>query len=105
MGTDIRRVGSVRRRGAGCVDVRPAGRSPAALRPSLPLRRTALALACCTAVAAAQAETWRITPSVGILETYTSNVNDAPSGQEVGDWVTSLTAAVGVAGVMTSPAT
>ena len=98
MGTDIRRVGSVRRRGAGCVDVRPAGRSPAALRPSLPLRRTALALACCTAVAAAQAETWRITPSVGILETYTSNVNDAPSGQEVGDWVTSLTAAVGVAG-------
>jgi hypothetical protein len=58
----------------------------------------ALAFACCTAVAGAEAENWRFTPSVGILETYTSNVNDAPSGQEVGDWVTSLTAAVGVAG-------
>ncbi|MBL0289974.1 MAG: TIGR03016 family PEP-CTERM system-associated outer membrane protein [Betaproteobacteria bacterium] len=68
------------------------------MRPSLPLRRTALALACCTAVAGAQAENWRITPSVGILETYTNNVNSAPSGQEVGDWITSLTAAVGMAG-------
>lgn len=78
--------------------MRPARRLPAAVLPSLPLRRTALALACCTAVAGAQAENWRITPSVGILETYTSNVNDAPSGQEVDDWVTSLTATVGVAG-------
>ena len=46
----------------------------------------------------AHAENWRITPSVGLLETYTNNVNDAAGDQQIGDWITSLTAAVGVSG-------
>jgi len=41
---------------------------------------------------------WRVTPSVGVRETYTSNANLAPSGQAQSSFVTSATAAVGVSG-------
>jgi uncharacterized protein (PEP-CTERM system associated) len=46
----------------------------------------------------ATAENWRITPSVNVRETYTSNANLAPSGQAQSSFVTSGTAAVSVNG-------
>ena len=69
-----------------------ADRLPAALF------RTALALAVAVVASGVRAESWRFAPSVGIVETYSNNVNDAPSGQQIGDWITSLTAAVGISG-------
>ena len=62
------------------------------------LRRSLLVIACAAVTAGAHAENWRITPSVGILETYTNNVNDTSSDQQIGDWITSLTAAIGISG-------
>jgi uncharacterized protein (PEP-CTERM system associated) len=45
------------------------------------------------------AETWRFTPSAGITETYTDNVNYAPRNEKgTGDFVTSLSAALGITG-------
>ena len=61
-------------------------------------RRSVLAVACAVAATGAHAENWRITPSVGLLETYTNNVNDAAGDQQIGDWITSLTAAVAISG-------
>jgi uncharacterized protein (PEP-CTERM system associated) len=46
----------------------------------------------------AVAETWRLTPSVNVRETYTSNANLAPSGQAQSSFVTTLGAGLGVAG-------
>ena len=46
----------------------------------------------------AAAENWRVTPSVSVSETYTSNANLAPSGQAQSSFVTSATATVGVNG-------
>lgn len=62
------------------------------------MRRVAVALACVVVASAVQAENWRITPSVGILETYTNNVNGTPNDEATSDWVTSLSAAVGISG-------
>jgi uncharacterized protein (PEP-CTERM system associated) len=43
------------------------------------------------AVSTVQAETWRLVPSLGILETLTNNVNLAPSGSARSDLVTQVT--------------
>jgi uncharacterized protein (PEP-CTERM system associated) len=48
--------------------------------------------------APAAAETWRLTPSVNVRETYTNNANLAPSGQAESSFVTTLGAGLGVAG-------
>lgn len=48
--------------------------------------------------APASAETWRLTPSVSVRETYTNNANLASSGQAQSSFVTSLGAGLGVAG-------
>jgi len=46
----------------------------------------------------AAAENWLVTPSVSVRETYTTNANFAPSGQEQSSFVTSATAGVRVNG-------
>jgi uncharacterized protein (PEP-CTERM system associated) len=44
------------------------------------------------------AERWRITPSIGVQETFTDNVNGASSGQEQSEFVTTVTPGVSVRG-------
>jgi uncharacterized protein (PEP-CTERM system associated) len=51
----------------------------------------ALSAASVLAVSTAHAETWRVLPSLGILETLTNNVSLAPSGSARSDLVTQLT--------------
>jgi uncharacterized protein (PEP-CTERM system associated) len=46
----------------------------------------------------AAAETWRLTPSVNVRETYTTNANLAPSGQAESSFVTTVGAGVAVNG-------
>jgi uncharacterized protein (PEP-CTERM system associated) len=48
--------------------------------------------------APAAAQTWRLTPSVNVRETYTTNANLAPSGQAEGSFVTTVGAGVAVNG-------
>lgn len=48
--------------------------------------------------APAAAENWRLTPSVNVRETYTSNANLGPSGQEQSSFVTTLGANLNVNG-------
>ena len=57
------------------------------------LRSAAVLLSAASVLAAstAQAETWRLVSSVGILETLTNNVNLAPSGSARSDLVSQLT--------------
>jgi uncharacterized protein (PEP-CTERM system associated) len=61
---------------------------------------SALVLGSATGVVStsALAENWRLTPSVGVRETYTSNANLAPSGQAQSSFVTSATAGFAVSG-------
>lgn len=47
----------------------------------------------------ALAENWIVTPFAGVTETYTTNVNLAPSGQEQSSFVTSVNGGIGVNGV------
>jgi uncharacterized protein (PEP-CTERM system associated) len=78
------------------------------VKPSVPLARKLTVIAANSAVALgyasglvstpAAAENWFVTPGVSVRETYTSNANLAPSGQEQSSFVTSATAAVGVSG-------
>ena len=42
----------------------------------------------------AQAQTWRITPSVSWESTFTDNVNLAPSDRKESDWINQITPAV-----------
>src|SRR5207302_3459614 len=65
------------------------------------LRCAAVLLSAASVLAAstAQAETWRLVSSVGILETLTNNVNLAPSGSARGDLVTQLTPALKISEV------
>ena len=62
--------------------------------------KTAVALSYAGALAAmpALAENWTVTPSAGVTETYTTNYNLAPSGQEQDNWVTTVSGAVSVNG-------
>lgn len=46
----------------------------------------------------AVAETWRLTPSVNVRETYNNNANLAPSGQAQSSFVTTLGAGLRIAG-------
>jgi uncharacterized protein (PEP-CTERM system associated) len=46
----------------------------------------------------ARAENWRLTPSVSVRETYTSNANLGAGGDSQSSFVTSATAALGVSG-------
>ena len=55
-----------------------------------------LSAASVLAVSTVQAETWRLVPSLGILETLTNNVNLAPSGSARSDLVTQLTPALSI---------
>lgn len=60
--------------------------------------RAVLAVACCTALPGANADSWRLGASAGIKGEYTNNVNYAPQGQESGDFVTSLSGALNIRG-------
>jgi uncharacterized protein (PEP-CTERM system associated) len=63
---------------------------------------SALALGSATGLLAtpapAAAETWRLTPSVNVRETFTNNANLAPSGQAQSSFVTTLGAGLGISG-------
>ena len=63
--------------------------------------KTAVALTYAGALASmsALAENWTVTPALGVRETYTTNSNLGPSGQQQDNWVTSLTGSIAVNGV------
>jgi hypothetical protein len=61
-------------------------------------QRRVLIAACLVAASSAAAESWRFTPSAGITETVTDNVNYAPRDGAKNDFVTSVTAALGING-------
>jgi uncharacterized protein (PEP-CTERM system associated) len=65
------------------------------------LRHVAVVLSAASVLAASavQAETWRVVPSLGILETLTNNVSLAPSGSARSDLVTQLTPALSISEV------
>jgi uncharacterized protein (PEP-CTERM system associated) len=57
---------------------------------SFVLRPAALAVLGLLAAHAAQAADWTFTPRIGLRETYSDNINLAPSGQERSDFVTEV---------------
>lgn len=61
-------------------------------------RRQVLLAVCLVAAGSAAAESWRFTPSAGITETFTDNVNYAPRDGAKNDFVTSVTAALAING-------
>src|SRR5690349_8539532 len=50
------------------------------------------------AVGSASAEEWRVTPRVTVEQSYNTNIDLAPKGQEKGDFVTSISPGVAVRG-------
>jgi uncharacterized protein (PEP-CTERM system associated) len=65
------------------------------------LGKTAVALSSAGVLGSmpALAGNWTVTPSAGVTETFTTNANLAPSGQQDSSWVTTVSGAIGINGV------
>jgi len=63
-----------------------------------PALKFAVVAICCIVAAPVLAENWRTSASASATETYTTNVDYAPQGQETGDFVSTLSAALNIHG-------